>query len=60
MAPSASTRSPSWPRRREPSDTAGKDFFDTGTALVTANPVSGLKTQTVSPMPKKLCWGGTS
>lgn len=42
-----------------PSDTAGKDYFDTGTALVTANPVSGLKTQTVSEA-KKLCWGGTS
>ena len=43
----------------KPSDTAGKDYFDTGTALVTAKPVSGLKTQTVSEA-KKLCWGSTS
>ena len=43
----------------KPTDSAGKDYFDTGTALVTAKPVSGLKTQTVSDA-KKLCWGSTS
>ncbi len=42
----------------KPSDTNGKDYFDTGTALVTGNPVSGLKTQTVD-QGKQLCWGST-
>lgn len=42
-----------------PTDTAGKDYFDTGTALVTATPVSGLTTQTVAKA-KTLCWGSTS
>jgi fructose transport system substrate-binding protein len=42
----------------KPSLPAGKDFIDTGTALVTANPVSGVTSQTPEQAAQK-CWGGS-
>ncbi|GAA1923798.1 substrate-binding domain-containing protein [Nocardioides marmoribigeumensis] len=42
---------------RPPSLPEGKDFLDTGTRLVTADPVKGLKSQTVE-QGRKACWGG--
>jgi fructose transport system substrate-binding protein len=42
----------------KPSLPAGKDFIDTGTALVTANPVSGVTSQTPDQAAQK-CWGGS-
>ena len=39
-----------------PSLPAGKDFLDTGTNLVTAKPLPGVKSQTVAEG-KKACWG---
>jgi fructose transport system substrate-binding protein len=35
---------------------AGKQFIDTGTALVTANPISGIDSQTVDQA-AEACWG---
>lgn len=40
----------------KPQATAGKDFFDTGVALVTDHPVEGVKSIT-SVEGLKLCWG---
>ena len=40
----------------KPQTTAGKDFFDTGTNLVTKNPLSGVPSQDVATA-KKACWG---
>jgi len=42
--------------RAKPTLPAGKDFINTGTALITANPVPGIDSQT----PEKAasaCWG---
>jgi len=39
-----------------PPKTKGKDFYDTGTALATAHPVDGVKSQTPDEAAKK-CWG---
>jgi fructose transport system substrate-binding protein len=41
---------------RAPSLPAGKDFLNTGTKLVTAKPLPGVKSQTVAQA-KKACWG---
>lgn len=38
-----------------PSKSKGKDFYDTGTALATADPVSGVKSQTPDEA-GKICW----
>lgn len=43
----------------KPSTSSGLDFYNTGTALVTANPVSGVATETVA-QGKAACWGGAS
>jgi fructose transport system substrate-binding protein len=43
--------------RQPPSLPEGRDFLDTGTRLVTADPVKGLKSQTVDEG-RKACWGG--
>jgi fructose transport system substrate-binding protein len=40
----------------KPQVTSGKDFFDTGTALVTKAAIPGLQTQTVDEA-NKACWG---
>ena len=39
-----------------PSLPKGEDYLDTGTQLVTAKPLSGIKSQTVDEGRKK-CWG---
>jgi fructose transport system substrate-binding protein len=41
---------------RAPSLPEGKDYLDTGTNLVTAKPLAGIKSQTVAEGRKK-CWG---
>jgi fructose transport system substrate-binding protein len=41
---------------RAPSLPKGEDFLDTGTNLVTAKPLDGIKSQTVD-QGKKACWG---
>jgi fructose transport system substrate-binding protein len=41
----------------KPQVTSGKSFFDTGTALVTKDPISGIASQTVDEA-NKACWGG--
>jgi fructose transport system substrate-binding protein len=40
----------------KPSVTSGKNFFDTGTALVATNPLSGVTSQTPDAA-KSACWG---
>jgi fructose transport system substrate-binding protein len=40
----------------KPTTSAGLDFYNTGTALVTANPVSGVATETVA-QGQAACWG---
>jgi fructose transport system substrate-binding protein len=40
----------------KPTLPAGKDFIDSGTALVTANPISGLQSQTPDQA-AQACWG---
>ena len=40
----------------KPSTSSGLDFYNTGTALVTANPISGVTTQTVA-QGNTACWG---
>jgi fructose transport system substrate-binding protein len=42
----------------KPSATSGKDFFDTGTNLVTKTPISGVQSQDVATG-KKACWGSS-
>lgn len=42
--------------QRAPSLPAGKDFLDTGTKLVTADPIKGIESQSVADG-KKACWG---
>jgi fructose transport system substrate-binding protein len=42
----------------KPSLPPGKDFIDTGTALVTSNPVPGVTSQTPEQAAQK-CWGGS-
>jgi fructose transport system substrate-binding protein len=42
---------------KKPTLPAGKDFIDTGTALVTSNPVPGVQAQTPEEA-AKACWGG--
>lgn len=42
---------------KPPSLPEGEDFLDTGTRLVTAEPVKGLESQTVDEG-RKTCWGG--
>lgn len=42
--------------RKPPSLPPGKDFLDTGTKLVTAKPLPGIKSQTVAEG-QKACWG---
>jgi fructose transport system substrate-binding protein len=42
----------------KPSTTSGKDFFDTGTNLVTKSPISGVASQDVATA-KKACWGNS-
>lgn len=41
---------------KPPGKTPGKDFYDTGTALATAHPVNGVKSQTPAEA-AKACWG---
>jgi fructose transport system substrate-binding protein len=41
---------------QKPSLPAGKDFIDTGTALVTANPIQGVTSQTPAQA-AQTCWG---
>jgi fructose transport system substrate-binding protein len=41
---------------KPPGKTPGKNFYDTGTALTTAHPVSGVKSQTPADAGKR-CWG---
>ena len=43
----------------KPSASSGLDFYNTGTALVTASPVSGVTSETVA-QGKAACWGSTS
>ena len=43
----------------KPSVSSGLDFYDTGTALVTAKPISGVSTETVE-QGNAACWGATS
>jgi fructose transport system substrate-binding protein len=43
----------------KPSTSSGLDFYNTGTALVTASPVSGVTTETVA-QGNSACWGSTS
>jgi fructose transport system substrate-binding protein len=43
----------------KPSTSSGLDFYNTGTALVTASPVSGVTTETVA-QGNAACWGSTS
>ena len=43
----------------KPSVSSGLDFYDTGTALVTASPVSGVSSETVA-QGKAACWGSAS
>jgi fructose transport system substrate-binding protein len=43
----------------KPSVSSGLDFYNTGTALVTANPITGVSTETVA-QGKAACWGSTS
>ena len=43
----------------KPSVSSGLDFYDTGTALVTASPITGVSTETVA-QGKAGCWGSTS
>jgi fructose transport system substrate-binding protein len=40
-----------------PGNTKGKDFYDTGTKLMSASPVTGIKSQTPDEAKAK-CWGG--
>ena len=41
---------------KKPAPTPGKDFFDTGTALITDKPVEGLESLD-SKKGAELCWG---
>ncbi|MGN6523498.1 MAG: sugar ABC transporter substrate-binding protein, partial [Actinomycetes bacterium] len=43
----------------KPSLPAGQDFINTGTTLVTANPLPGLDSQKPEEAAQK-CWGGNS
>jgi fructose transport system substrate-binding protein len=43
----------------KPSTSSGLDFFNTGTALVTAAPISGVTSETVA-QGQAACWGSTS
>jgi fructose transport system substrate-binding protein len=43
----------------KPAVSSGLDFYDTGTALVTAQPVSGVQTETLA-QGKAGCWGSAS
>ena len=43
----------------KPSTSTGLDFYNTGTALVTANPISGVTSETVT-QGNAACWGQTS
>ena len=43
----------------KPSTSSGLDFFDTGTALVTSSPISGVSTETVA-QGNSACWGSAS
>ena len=42
--------------RQAPSLPQGQDYVDTGTKLVAAKPLAGIKSQTVA-QGKKACWG---
>ena len=42
----------------KPTTTSGKNFFDTGTNLVTKSPISGVASQDVATA-KKVCWGSS-
>ncbi len=42
----------------KPTTTSGKNFFDTGTNLVTKSPISGVASQDVATA-KKACWGSS-
>jgi fructose transport system substrate-binding protein len=43
----------------KPTTSSGLSFFNTGTALVTANPITGVTTETVT-QGNSACWGSTS
>jgi fructose transport system substrate-binding protein len=57
MASKASRRSPQWAKDgTKPEPTEGKNFFDTGVALVTDKPAEGVESISVAEGMDK-CWG---
>lgn len=43
----------------KPTTSSGVDFFNTGTALVTSSPITGVSTETVA-QGRSACWGSTN